>query len=309
MKKVLLCVAVAMASMAQAQQFEVINVEQIPTGDHEMTCHPRFMPDGNLLVTTSNYNGLALIDVKSGESTVLTEMQGAGYYPVISQDGKSILTRSMDKVFFTQDIYVIDVATKKLTSVVNGIDHVNQMSFNGGVATMAVQGKTMSKKMVNDIASTSTLDDLLVTEEDLKIVVYANGKRTVLDPLAGQMEDNWDPQYVWTSLSPDKSHILFGCADNAYVCNLDGSGVVKLGALRSPSWRGNTHVVGMRDEDDGYYYTKSDIVIVDVAGNGCQQLTNSSDEIKLFPSVSADGSKIAYHTFDGKLYIMTIKEK
>ena len=53
----------------------------------------------------------------------------------------------------------------------------------------------------------------------------------------------------------------------------------------------------------------SDIVIVDVVGNNFQQLTTSSDEIKLFPSVSADGSKIAYHTTEGKIYVMTIKEK
>ena len=82
-----------------------------------------------------------------------------------------------------------------------------------------------------------------------------------------------------------------------------------MGELRSPSWRGNTHVIGMRDEDDGYYYTKSDIVIVDVVGNNYQQLTSPSDEIKMFPSVSADGSKIAYHTTEGKIYVMTIKEK
>lgn len=307
MRKMLFSAAVAMAFMAQAQQFEVVEMTQVPTDGHQMTFHPRFMPDGNLLVTAENFDGLAIINVKSGEYSTLTEMPGAGYYPVISPDGKTILTRSMDKVFFTHDIYVIDVATKKLTSVAKGIDHVNQLAFNGVYAMMPVEGKTVTKKVAKG-SSSSTLDDLLVTEEDLKIVVYANGNRTVLDPLAGQM-DGWDPQYSWTSLSPDKSRILFGCADNAYVCNLDGSGVVKLGALRSPQWRGNTHIVGMQDADDGYYYTKSDIVIVDVNGNNFQQLTTASDEIKLFPGVSSDGSKIAYHTEDGKLYIMTIKEK
>lgn len=50
-------------------------------------------------------------------------------------------------------------------------------------------------------------------------------------------------------------------------------------------------------------------MIVDVTGNNYQQLTTSSDEIKMFPSVSVDGSKIAYHTSDGKIYVMTIKEK
>ncbi len=307
MKKLVLTLAAMVALTASAQQFEVVNVEQVPTGDHSMTFHPRFMPDGNLLVTAENYDGLAIIDVMSGEYTLLTEMQGAGYYPVISKDGKTILTRSMDKVNFTHDIYVLDIESKSLKTVAKGINHVNQMNFEDGVATMAVQGKTLSKRMIGGDLEAS-LDDLLVTEEDLKIVVYANGVRTELDPLAGQIE-GWEPQYIWTSLSPDKSRILFGCGDNAYICNLDGSDVVKLGAMRAPQWRGNTHVVGMNDSDDGYLYTKSDIVIVDVVGNNFQQITTSSDEIKMFPSVSADGSKIAYHTSDGKIYVMTIKEK
>lgn len=307
MKKLVLTLAAMVALTASAQQFEVVNVEQVPTGDHSMTFHPRFMPDGNLLVTAENYDGLAIIDVMSGEYTLLTEMQGAGYYPVISKDGKTILTRSMDKVNFTHDIYVLDIESKSLKTVAKGINHVNQMNFEDGVATMAVQGKTLSKRMIGGGLEAS-LDDLLVTEEDLKIVVYANGVRTELDPLAGQIE-GWEPQYIWTSLSPDKSRILFGCGDNAYICNLDGSDVVKLGAMRAPQWRGNTHVVGMNDSDDGYLYTKSDIVIVDVVGNNFQQITTSSDEIKMFPSVSADGSKIAYHTSDGKIYVMTIKEK
>lgn len=307
MKRILLSAAVVSALLANAQQFDVVSVEQVPTDNHGMTFHPRFMPDGNLLVSALNYDGLALINVKSGEYTQLTEMQGAGYYPVISEDGKTILTRSMDKANLTQSIYVLDVDSKSLKSVAKGIAHVNQMTFNGNVAMLPIEGKAV-KKAVMKGASESSLADLLVTEEDLKIVVYANGVRTQLDPLAGQLE-GCDAHYTWTSLSPDKSRILFGCNGNAYVCNLDGSEIVNLGEMRSPSWRGNTHVIGMRDEDDGYYYTKSDIVIVDVAGNNYQQLTSSSDEIKMFPSVSADGSKIAYHTTEGKIYVMTIKEK
>ena len=66
----------------------------------------------------------------------------------------------------------------------------------------------------------------------------------------------------------------------------------------------------MNDCHDGYYYTKSDIVIVRTDGTQFQQLTYPSNEIKMFPSVSADGNKIAFHTEnEGKIYIMTIKEK
>ena len=86
-------------------------------------------------------------------------------------------------------------------------------------------------------------------------------------------------------------------------------GVVKVGNMRAPQWRGNTHVVGMVDADDGYHFTKSDIVIVRADGTQMQQLTAPSDEIKMYPSTSADGSQVAFHTTEGKIYIMTIKEK
>ena len=66
----------------------------------------------------------------------------------------------------------------------------------------------------------------------------------------------------------------------------------------------------MNDENDGYFNTKSDIVICKKDGSQLQQLTSSADkEIKMYPAVSADGSQIAFHTESGKLFLMTIKKK
>lgn len=308
MKKTLFCIAVAMATIAHAQQFEVTSLERVKTGSQTAVYHPKFMPNGNILVTAENYDGLGLVDMKSGSYTLLTDMEGAGYYPVISEDGKTILTRNMSKVNATQSIYTLNVETKELTTVAENVGHVNQISFKNGEATLAVEGKSVTKTVSGAITPVRQMNNILVTEEDLKIVVYKNGVRSVLDPLAGKL-DGWDPQYTWTSLSPDRKKILFGCADYAYVCNLDGTGLVKLGFMRAPQWRGNTHVVGMIDADDGYHYTKSEIVIVRVDGTQMQQLTTPSDEIKMFPSASADGSQIAFHTLEGKIYVMTIKEK
>lgn len=267
------------------------------------------MPDGKtLLVTSEDYNGLGLVDIEKQSYTKLTDMQGAGYYPVISADGKTILTRSMNQENFTQTLYAMNVETKALTVIAKDIEHVNQISLNNGEAAYATKGAIVGTVVTNPL--TPVRRQLThVTEEDLKIVVYKNGNRTVLDPLAGQYGD-WDPQYIWTSLSPDRTKILFCCADVAYTCDLNGGNVVKLGSMRAPQWRGNTHVVGMNDAHDGYYNTKSDIVIVRADGTQMQQLTAPSDEIKMFPSVSADGSQIAFHTErEGKVYVMTIKEK
>lgn len=308
MKKLLLCLAVAGASVANAQQFEVVELQEVKTGLTKIY-HPRFMPDGKtLLVTSEDYNGLGLVDIEKQSYTKLTDMQGAGYYPVISADGKTILTRSMNQEDFTQTLYAMNVETKALTVVAKDIEHVNQISLNNGEAAYATKGAIVGTVVTNPL--TPVRRQLVhVTEEDLKIVVYKGNTRTVLDPLAGQYGD-WDPQYIWTSLSPDRTKILFCCADVAYTCDLNGGNVVKLGSMRAPQWRGNTHVVGMNDEHDGYFNTKSDIVIVRADGTQMQQLTAPSDEIKMFPSVSADGSQIAFHTErEGKVYVMTIKEK
>lgn len=300
--------AVIAAIGANAQQFEVIELQKIKTGTKTQVYHPRFLPNGNLLVTEENFDGLGIVDVTNGTYTELTNMAGAGYYPVVSEDGKTILTRAMDKENFTQTIYKLDIANKALTPIAENIEHVNQIALYNGEVSYAADGKAIKAKISNALSPVRRINDILVTEEDLKIVVYKNGTRTVLDPLVGQM-DGWDPQYIWTSLSPDRTKILFGCADNAYICDLNGKNVVKVGAMRSPKWRGNTHIVGMVDADDGYHYTESNIVIAKIDGTQMQQLTNTSDEIKMFPSVSADGSKIAFHTLEGNIYVMTIKEK
>ena len=97
--------------------------------------------------------------------------------------------------------------------------------------------------------------------------------------------------------------------NDAYVSNLDGSGLVNLGRLHAPVWRDNEFVVGMEDKDDGNRFIASEIVIVGIDGNNRQQLSTTSSEIKMFPSVNADGTKVAYHSTEGKIYLMTIKEK
>ncbi|MBR1964674.1 MAG: hypothetical protein IKA19_08290, partial [Muribaculaceae bacterium] len=215
MRKLVLSLVLTVATVSYAQQFEVVELTQVKTGAQKQAFHPKFMPDGNLLVTSENYDGLGIVDVKSGQYTNLTEMEGAGYYPVISEDGKTILTRGMDKENFTQTIYSLNVATKQLNTVAENIGHVNQISFKNGEVTMAVEGKSFNKTISGAITPVRQLNNILVTEEDLKIVVYTNGVRSVIDPLAGQYGD-WDPQYSWTSLSPDRTKILFHCANDAF---------------------------------------------------------------------------------------------
>lgn len=298
--------AVAVATIGNAQQFEVVEIQRIKTGVQQ-AFHPRFMPDGKtLLVTSEAYDGLAIVDMEKGTYNSLTDMDDAGWLPAISEDGQTILTRCKSEADLSHTVYTLDVATKNLSVVAENIEHVNNLGFDNGVATIGIGGKAVVKTVSRTLTPVRQANNVLATSEDLNLVVYKNGVRTVLNPCAGKVEND---QYFWVSLSPDKSRILFFCNTNAYICNLDGSNLVKVGRVKSPQWRGSDHVVGMNDEHDGYFITKSDIIICRTDGSQMQQLTPASSEIKMFPSVSADGSQIAYHTGDGKIYVMTIKEK
>ena len=310
MKKLLLFIAVSIATLANAQQFEVTSLQEVKTSAQAPTFHPRFMPDGKtLLVTSEGYDGLALVDIATGKYDLLTTFPGAGWCAEIAEDGNTILTRSIDATDFSQNIYALDVASKRLTPVVENIAHVNNIGFSRGVATIGINGVGVTKKVAKVSTALAPKNNILVTNENLKLAVYVNGVRNLLDPLAGEFGD-WDPLYAWSSLSPDGKKILFYCKQDAYVCDLNGKNVKKVGKIQGPQWCGNDYVVGMNDQHDGYYNTKSDIVICNVNGTGYQQLTSSADkEIKMFPSVSADGSQIAYHTESGKLFVMTIKKK
>ncbi len=311
MKKLLTIVAVFVAVCAQAQQFEVVSMQRIKAGNNAETFHPVFTPDGqSLLVTSENYNGLGLIDIKSQSFNKLTDMAGAGYKATISADGSTVIAREIHGDEQLVSLYSINVASKAVTPIAKKVEHFNTVTMENGVATYALNGATISKQVVKEAATTKAITPTrkraFVTEEDLKLVIYRDGQRTVVDPFS---TPEYDAQYCWSSLSPDGTKLLFVSRNNAFVSDLDGSNVVDLGAIHSPVWRGNDYVVAMLDKDDGHKFTSSEIVIVDVKGKVMQQLSQTSSEIKMFPSVSPDGSQIAYHTIDGNIYIMTIKQK
>ena len=308
MKKLVLTLAAVAALTAQAQQFEVVSTQQLSVGVEDIF-HPKFTPDGNsLLVSSAGYDGIGIIDLKTQKYQKITDMRGAGWMPAISEDGKTLVVRQKDDEIQGNSLYSINLNTLERTAILQKADHFNQVSFVNGKVSVGLQGKVTTKQVTRPISAVQLPNEVFVAEEDLKIAVYNNGRRIELDPLKGQY-GSWDPQYCWVSLSPDKSKILFHCANNSFVCDLNGKNVVNLGEMNCPQWRGNTHVIGHNEDHDGYYLAKGEIFIISANGKNLQQLSTSSSEIKTFPAVSADGSKIAFHTEDGKLYLMTIKEK
>jgi Tol biopolymer transport system component len=140
----------------------------------------------------------------------------------------------------------------------------------------------------------------LLGVEAQKIQLLVNGQRRQLDPLG-------NGSYIWPSLSPDKKSLLAYDMDRgAFVSDLSGKVLAKLGGLDGPTWsRDGDWVVAFDEVNDGHAVTGSDLFAVKPDGTGKTQLTTTADVIELYPSCSPTENKIVCHTLDGKLLLLT----
>ena len=148
---------------------------------------------------------------------------------------------------------------------------------------------------------TATIDEnatLRVDNENLELNLYRNGEKTVLKP-------HGDANYIWASLSPDQTMILFNTKFGTAVCDLDGNEIINVGNVNAPVWYGNDYIVGMNDQHDGYYFTSSNIVIASVDGLERQELTDAK-EMGYYPDVDAKSGRIVYHTENGQIRLLQL---
>ncbi len=147
--------------------------------------------------------------------------------------------------------------------------------------------------------ATEATADIYVTNEDLKLVLYKNGTRTELYP------HGTDVNYIWSSISPDGTKILFNTRKGTAVCDLQGKELVNLGNYNSPVWYGNDYVVAALEENDGHNFTGGAVMILSLDGQLKQQLTDKA-EIAMCPTVNFESGQIAYHDFAGDIHLMQI---
>lgn len=118
-----------------------------------------------------------------------------------------------------------------------------------------------------------------------------------------------DPQgkgsYVWPSLSPDASKIVYWCVgEGCFVCNLDGSDARHIGGMRAAVWYDDNTLIGMYDRDNGTIITESVLAEYSLS-TGEKKFITSNDTICLFPAVSP--GRIVCCDALGKLYYIDVR--
>ena len=293
-----LCLPIAVS----AQVLSVKSVEKVPIPVDADNAVAAISPGGDyILLTTSTHRGLKKFDLATGETTTLTEAEGAGYGTTVTADGKTIVYRETSftpqhlKMTALKSISTVTGAKRELAPAQRMLQGYR---LDGNAAAVISKGK-MRVRSLNGAKIVATPPTLSLTQNH-QMQLTRNGKTTLLAP------NGKNVRYIWPSLSPDGTKVLYyvsgvGC----FVCDLNGNNVKPMGQLRAAKWYDNTTIVGMNDQDNGEYVTSSSIIAKTLSG--AEQKLTSDKIIAQYPQVSPSSRKIAFETPAGEAYIINLQ--
>lgn len=304
MKKILLTLAVfALQLPICAQGIEVVNDTPLPVPGGVAAYSPVISPVGDyVLLTSPAMEGLQKFNLSTSVLETLTTDKGAGYNVSISNDGNLITYRQseMKGRLRYNTIKAIDLTRGKTATLVKKSRGVTAFAAVGGTAVAMNNGKMKTKRLVGK----KTPVPAIAFIESGNLMLAKDGKTEKFNPKG-------DTRYLWPSVSPDGQKVLFAVPENgmvAYVCDLDGGNLTKIGRMSAPEWMGNGWVVGMDDKDNGEVFTESVIVAARATGADYTTLTDRS-RICLYPTATLDATKIVYNTADGQIRLMNVVTK
>lgn len=281
-----------------AQLVNVTSIDKVNIPESAVNKVAAISPQGDYILVTTDYNcGLTKYDLSTGASQVITQAQGAGFDAKISPDGNTVVYR--EKSTNNKHLQMTSVKSKNLTTgaeqqIVKPTHNLQGTAIDGNTAVAVNNGKVAKKAIAEGKAQVNAP---VLSTKNFIMYINRNGKTSELAPLGKSY------RYIWASLSPDASRVLFCCSGKgAYVCNLDGSDLISLGNYRAPKWMSNDMVVAMDCQDNGEVFTSSEIVVLDLNGNN--QILTSGDVVAMYP-LPADG-KIAFSTPTGEAFIINL---
>ena len=300
MRKVLLAFAATLTVGGWAQVFNVASLVPVALPPDVGSKVVAISGQGDFLLLTADDNsGLTKLDLSTGKAQNITRAAGAGYDARVSPDGKRVVYR--ENSFTSGHLRMVSLRSINLGSgqsreLVAPTRNLQGVGINNQAALPVTRGQVTAKGFEGKVSDKS---GVVLSINNRQLMISRSGKTRNLSP------NGKDKSYLWPSLSPDGTKILYYVgAEGAFVCNLDGSNVKSLGMMRAPQWWDDATVVGMYDQDDGEFVYASRIVATNLKGDK-QSLTPDS-LIAMYPKVSAQAGKIAFSTPDGKAYIINV---
>lgn len=301
MRTVFLLSALLLTISINAQSIRVRSVKKVSPGEGGYYLLTGVVPgSGLLMVSGSGYNGLSLLDARRGSVQVITNDNGAGYEPAVTADGRKVVYRSdrfIDNVKFSS-VSIYDIATGKKELLLEKGRDVLPPAVAGN--NVLIRSDKVTKVEQAGPALKSGNNETFLLTEDLMPVICSGSERKALMP-------NGDGFYIWVSLSPDGSKILYNYrGQGAFICDTDGTILYDLGRINAPRWFNDRIVIGMDDKDDGHRITESELVYYSLGDKKRVTLTSTPDRSEMFP-FAAGNRQIAFCTDNGEIYIMKVR--
>lgn len=298
-KKIMLLAAALIATLPamNAQLLTVESIKKVPVPSGTLVDNATISPDGSFVVFSElSQKGLKKLDLNSNKTSVIsTKADGFG----VKISGNDVIYREM-----TTDanhlrwatVKTKNLKTQREQTLVDKSRDVHALSLRGGKA-LVVEGKQLKSK---SLAASSTATDVAVSIIDGQLCVIQNGATRIISP-----QGTRNASYLWPELSPDGRHICYYHSDTGtYVCDLNGKNVKPLGQLHAAKWLDNSTVVAMRDRDNGYVITSSEIVAKNIS-NLREQVLTPKGVVATYPTASA--KRISFVTPKGELYLINLK--
>ena len=280
---------------AMGQVLNVTSIEKVNLPDKAAVA--AISPQGDYLLLTSATNqGLTKMDLNTNQCQVLSTAPSAGHNVKISPDGQTVVYR--EGSFNNKHLRLSSLKSVNLVTGSSQVLVKPTRDLQGYAASATTVGAVNKGKFSKKAIGNAKAQNLPVLSIDKgKLMFTVDGKTRNLSPNGN------DFSYLWPSLSPDGTKVLYYlAAHGTYVCDLDGSNARKVGKMRAPVWYDDNTIVGMMDLDDGEFIYASTIVAATL--DGVTQTLTGDETIAMYPH--AANGKIAFSTPAGEAYIIQV---
>ncbi len=301
-KKVLLIAVGALmcGASASGQLVEVASIDKIATVS--AVDMAEISPDGAQAIMSNGIDmSLTLVNLSSGSERKVTDngvIMGLSWAD--NSQEVAYIRMSTDATHRSyKEARHLNVVTLADEQALAPTRKFEGMSMRGGGLTVVSDCKALRPVKATKTQTSATKEIPTASVHYGQLMITRDGVTTAINPQGREGRS-----YLWPQVSPDGTRVLYYLgATGTFVCDIDGSNVRRVPTLRAARWLDNNLIVGMRDSDDGYRITSSAIIVATIDGQ--EQQISTDEHVAVYPSVSADGSKVAF-TSNGSLYVINL---